>query len=216
MPTLADQYRPRQWSEIIGQDKALTKIRALSARGLAGRAYWISGSSGTGKTSVANLLALEVADPMNVIELDAAALTVTALREFEESSRYFGLGVKPGRAYLVNEAHALKRDVVTQLLVTMERMPSHVIWVFTTTTAGQEKFEFGLDAGPLMSRCIDLALTQQGLADKFAARLHEIALTEHLDGRPPEAYKKLIQRCKNNFRAALMAIEAGEMLAEGE
>ena len=50
MTQLAEQYRPRTFADVVGQDKALAKIRTLARRGLAGRAYWISGQSGTGKS----------------------------------------------------------------------------------------------------------------------------------------------------------------------
>ena len=54
----------------------MEKIRALAKRGLAGRAYWLSGQSGTGKATIARLIAAEVADPFFITELDAATLTV--------------------------------------------------------------------------------------------------------------------------------------------
>lgn len=55
---LYEQYRPRSWSEVVGQDKALGQLEALRSRGgLAGRAYWVSGQSGTGKTTLARLIA---------------------------------------------------------------------------------------------------------------------------------------------------------------
>ena len=48
---LALKHRPSSWAEVVGQDKAVEKLRALarSGRGLGGRAYWITGASGTGK-----------------------------------------------------------------------------------------------------------------------------------------------------------------------
>ena len=58
---LHEQYRPRSWSEVVGQDKAIAKVKLLAKRGLAGRAYWITGQSGTGKTTIARLIAAEVA-----------------------------------------------------------------------------------------------------------------------------------------------------------
>jgi DNA polymerase III subunit gamma/tau len=67
---LYEQYRPQSWGEVIGQDKAIQKIEAMKRRGLGGRAYWIAGQSGTGKTTLARLLALEIADKLNVIEVD--------------------------------------------------------------------------------------------------------------------------------------------------
>ena len=61
MTALYEQYRPRTFDEVVGQDKAIGKVEALRKRGLAGRAYWISGQSGTGKTTIARLIAAEVA-----------------------------------------------------------------------------------------------------------------------------------------------------------
>jgi DNA polymerase III gamma/tau subunit len=58
MPGLADKYRPSSWSEVVGQDKTVSRLQALAKRGgLAGRAYWLSGQSGTGKTTIARLIA---------------------------------------------------------------------------------------------------------------------------------------------------------------
>src|SRR5215213_4822221 len=70
---LTEQYRPRTWDDVVGQDKIVSKIRALAKRGLAGRAYWLSGQSGTGKTTIGRLIAADVADPFFIAELDAAA-----------------------------------------------------------------------------------------------------------------------------------------------
>jgi DNA-binding NtrC family response regulator len=50
---LTEKYRPATWSDVVGQDKIVGRIRQLAQRGLAGRAYWITGQSGTGKTTIA-------------------------------------------------------------------------------------------------------------------------------------------------------------------
>jgi DNA polymerase III delta prime subunit len=150
---------------------------------------------------------------MNVDELDAGELTVSRLRDIERTSATFGMGVKSGRVYIVNEAHGLRRDAIRQLLVMLERIPGHCLWVFTTTSDAQESlFEDNEDAGPLLSRCVRIALSRQALCKPFAARLREIAGAENLDGRPIEAYERLVKDSGNNFRAALQAIESGAML----
>ncbi len=122
---LVEQYRPKAWADVVGQDKLVTRIQALAKRGLSGRAYWLSGQSGTGKTTIARLLAAEVADDFMVQEVDASTLTVSALTDLERQSQVSGFfGDKRGRAYIVNEAHGLRKDVIRQLLVTLERIPA--------------------------------------------------------------------------------------------
>jgi replication-associated recombination protein RarA len=217
MGTLFEQYRPRTWSDVIGQDKIVARIQQLAKRGLAGRAFWLSGQSGTGKTTIARLIAGEVADEFNTEEIDASALTVAALREIERTMQTKGLGQKTGRAYIVNESHGLRKDVIRQLLVLLERLPSHVVFLFSTTNDNEQAlFDECDDGGPLLSRCISLPLSRRDLARPFAERARAIAIAEGLDGKPIEAYVRLIQKHRQNMRAALQEIEAGCMLDTAE
>ena len=148
---LFEEYRPKNWGEIVGQDRVIQRINVLARRGLSGRAFWLSGSSGTGKTSIAWLLAAECADDWATEEIDASALTVRQVRQIEK--RYACRSLGKGFAYIVNESHGLRKDVIRQLLVTLERIPSHVVWIFTTTIEGQESlFDDYDDANPLLSR----------------------------------------------------------------
>jgi DNA polymerase-3 subunit gamma/tau len=216
---LTEKYRPASWSEVVGQDKIVGRIRTLIARrALAGRAYFISGASGTGKTTIARLIAAEIAVEWDIEEQDAGMLTVPKLAEIERTLQFVGgIGRKEGdtrsgRAVIINEAHGLRKDVIRQLLVTLERIPAHVVWIFTTTTEGQEGlFEDCPDASPLLSRCLPLSLARRDLARPFAERAKQIAEKEGLDGKALEQYVRLIQKHRQNLRAALQDIEAGEM-----
>lgn len=210
---LYEKYRPHCLDEVLGQDKAVKKIRLLLQRGWGGRAWWLCGASGTGKTTLARIIADHGADDFYVTEYDSAdALTVAAIDAMETDMRYLAPG-KGGRAYIINEAHGLRKQIIRRLLGLLERLPSHVCVVFTTTKTGESSlFDDQIDAHPLLSRCAKIELTNQGLAKVFAEHCRRVATIEGLNGRPIEQYVRLAQACKNNCRQMLMAIECGDML----
>lgn len=210
---LHEKWRPRTWADVVGQPKAVATLQLL-VKAPGGRAIWIQGPSGSGKTTLAHLYAESFCDTCSIEEYDAGELTPAAIREIERrvSVRGFCAG---GRAVIVNEAHGLRKDTIRALLVALERIPSHVAWLFTTTCDGAESlFEDCDDGSPLLSRCIPIALARRGVNPAYAARAKAIAEAEGLDGRPIAEYVSLLNDCRQNLRMAISRIEAGCMLVE--
>lgn len=208
---LSEKYRPGKLAEVLGQDRAVGVCARMMKNGLGGRAFWLTGKSGTGKTTLAKIMAAGVADEWDTVESVARELTANRIREIAD--RWIYVPRQTRHAWIVNEAHGLSKPCIEVLLDILERLPESVVVFFTTTNDGADLFEEHIDAGPFASRCICLKLTDQGLCPIFARRAKEIAEIEGLDGRPISDYEKLAKHNRNNFRAILNSIETGEMLA---
>lgn len=206
---LSEQYRPRTWDGVIAQPKAVEYLRSENH---GGNAYWITGASGTGKTTIARLIAADFADEYCISELDATKLTVSALDNVERETQFRPLG-RGNWVYIVNEAHALRKDVITRLLTMLDPVPEYVCWVFTTICENTDEFEAKRDAIPFLSRTIPVPLARRDLAKPFAEYLRSAAQAAGKDGQPIERYVNLVKDCRNNLREAFMRVQRGEMKA---
>ena len=211
---LYEQYRPHSWSEVVGQDRALAKLERLRKRGLGGRSLWVSGGSGQGKTTIARLIAAELAEPWAIEEMDGSKCNAARVDVIEADTRSRPIG---GGCYvwIINEAHLLPPRLIGRLLVTLEALPVWAVVIFTTTSEAQEQlFDARLDSSAFLSRCEIFALARRDLAKPFAERAKQIAQAENLDGKPIEEYVKLLRKHHNNMRSALSDIEGGAMMGD--
>lgn len=221
MLPLYEAHRPKDWSDVVGQDEALRKIDVLRRRGLGGQVFWITGPSGAGKTTIARLIAAEVTDPYAIVEIDAQRLTLDKLRELDRSCHFRPLTAK-GKGYhcfIVNESHKLNTNVVSELQTVLES--EHVMrtstWVFTTTDKGHRHlFGTKFDAIPFLSRAKHIELRREPDIRAMAVRAKQIAEAENLDGQPIERYEALARKAKGNLRTMLNVIEAGAMCVPDE
>ena len=215
---LYQKHRPSVWKEYVGQDKAVKCVRRIIERDTFDRgAFWIecagANNSGTGKTTLAWLIAEQLAEPFFITELDGGKCDKSAVKDIERSAWLCAANdARPFRAWIINEAHAMTAGAVDAFLTLLESLPRHCVVIFTTTRSVDADLFGDHDSGPFASRCFQIRLTNQGLAQPFAERAKRIAESEGMDGRPIADYVRLVKDCKNNMRMVLQRIESGEML----
>lgn len=132
--TLYRQYRPADFSEVRGQEQVTGVLEKAIKNGKTAHAYLFAGTRGTGKTSVARILARSLAvSDKDLYEMDAASNRgIDDIRELREGV-YAMPFESPYKFYIIDEAHMLTKDAWNALLKTLEEPPQHAIFVLATT-----------------------------------------------------------------------------------
>jgi len=131
---LYTKYRPQKFSEVLGQEQVTDVLTSALRLGNISHAYLFSGSRGTGKTSVARILANEIGTSNNdLYEIDAASNNgVDEIRRLNEAMRTLPFESKY-KVYILDEVHMLSTPAFNALLKTLEEPPKHVVFILATT-----------------------------------------------------------------------------------
>lgn len=128
------KYRPENFDEVIGQDHIVKAISGSLKAGKVAHAYLLCGPRGTGKTTVARIIARELGTSVNdIYEMDAASNRgIDDVREIRDNVRTLPFDSKY-KIYILDEVHMFTKDAWNALLKTIEEPPEHVIFILATT-----------------------------------------------------------------------------------
>ncbi|PIQ69588.1 MAG: DNA polymerase III, subunit gamma and tau [Candidatus Tagabacteria bacterium CG11_big_fil_rev_8_21_14_0_20_41_11] len=128
------KYRPHNFEEVLGQDHVVTVLKNAVKLNRVSHAYLFSGPAGTGKTSVARILARSVGcEDMDLSEIDAASSRgIDEIRALRDAVRLVPFQ-SPYKVYVVDEVHMLTKEAFNALLKTLEEPPKHAIFILATT-----------------------------------------------------------------------------------
>ncbi len=188
------KFRPTEFRDVKGQDHIVTTLKNQIKAERIGHAYLFCGTRGTGKTTIAKILAKAVnceqpidgnpcnecrickainnQNSMNVIEIDAASNNgVDNIREIVEEVQYSPTEGKY-KVYIIDEVHMLSTGAFNALLKTLEEPPSYVIFILATTEAHKIPIT-------ILSRCQRYDFKRITI-DTIANRLNELIEKENI------------------------------------
>ena len=212
---IARRWRPKQFSELVGQDHVVRTLGNAIAQGRIAHAYLFVGPRGTGKTSSARLFSkslnwedgpsLEVPEDselgaaimegrcLDVIEIDGASNnSVEEVRRLRDECRYAPSQCRY-KIYVIDEVHMLSQQAFNALLKTLEEPPPHVKFVFATTEAHKV-------LPTIISRCQRFEFRSIP-ADLIAGKLKEICATEEIEAED-EALATIARMAMGGMRDA--------------
>ncbi len=201
------KYRPQSFKEVLGQEAVISVLTAAVKSGKTAHAYLFTGSRGTGKTSVARILAAALGcQNADLVEIDAASNRgIGEIRELQEGVRTLPF-MSPVKVYVIDEVHMLTKEAFNALLKTLEEPPAHAVFILATT-------EINKVPETILSRC-EVHHFKAPSVEVLERALTQIAKSENLKlGKGVAAL--LATLGDGSFRDAIGLLQKVANLSEG-